>query len=210
MVADAQMEQIPKYQNIRFVNDSYRHNSLIATKHIYSPKVAEVSIKTTEWENVSQAQWNKRRFKSPKVDVKHISFKLGEASEIKIPIAIKELEEVFLKAKYILDLHDDWDDEGAFGYTIDSWKSGAEFLINFNKWLKDIFGGNLYLPKMYHGPKGTIDIIWQEKDFRLFINIDGLNNKGNFYSDTPNKQYTEGGFSLDNVAFNLFPLPFKY
>ncbi|WP_299124172.1 hypothetical protein [uncultured Tenacibaculum sp.] len=128
---------------------------------------------------------------------------------LKIPYAIRELESVFLEGKYILDLKDDWDDEGAIGYTEQSWESGASFIIDFYKWLLSVFSGDLYFPMMHHGPKGTIDIAWDEDDFRLFINLDFINNKGSFYSDTPNKQYSEGDFLLNDFKFKMIPFPLK-
>lgn len=166
------------------------------------------SRESNNWQTIKKVSWIKPPHE--RHSSQYYNLAINDTLILKIPVLNKELEHVFLEAKYILDLKEDWDDEGAVGYTQESWEAAANFLIGFNKWLKNIFSGGLYLPKIYHGPKGTIDIVWNENDFRLFLNIDYINTKGTFYSDTPKKQYSEGEFLLNDLKFQMLPLPLRY
>lgn len=158
------------------------------------------TIIKSSWENNRKANYLR-----PKTEI----LKLNEELEFELTSETFELKKVILDSKYILDLGDNWDDEGSIGYSSVSLKSSIKFLLDFNIWIKKLYDAKLYLPSINHGPKGSIDLIWMEDDFRLFINIDYFNNKGNFYSDSLN-QYCEGEFPLNNIKFNLLPLPIKY
>jgi len=122
---------------------------------------------------------------------------------------LEYLKPVLEKAKYILELSDNWDDEGAQGYTKQSLDAASDFLLNYYNWLNSKHTGEFYLPNMFHGPNGTIDLDWREDEIRLLINIDLNKNTGSFYADTPNNQSTEGTFKLNNINFNLIPTPVK-
>lgn len=199
MTADCPIEKVYKFQNR---DEHYGFKSTMSSrKH-------SLLLNEPDWQTIKKATWIKPKLESHATPYNTVV--INSTINLKIPVINKELENVFLEAKYILDLKDDWDDEGAIGYTQESWKSAANFVINFNKWLRGISSGSLHLPKMHHGPKGTIDIVWNEDNFRLFVNIDYDNNKGTFYSDTPKKQYSEGEFLLDDFKFQMLPFPFKY
>lgn len=204
MTTDTPTEKVYIYGNFRGNQATHNSDEQYSFKSTNLYKHPSVS----DWQTIKKATWIK-----PELDEQTSQYNtlvISSDISLKIPIANKELESVFVEGKYILDLKDDWDDEGAIGYTSESWKSAANFIINFNRWIKGIFSGSLHLPKMHHGPKGTIDVVWNEDNFRLFVNIDCINNKGTFYSDTPKKQFSEGEFLLNDFKFQLLPLPFKY
>ncbi|ESU22911.1 hypothetical protein FSS13T_25240 [Flavobacterium saliperosum S13] len=198
MTADVPVEKVYTLKN--------RDEQYSIKSTVFSPK--QSLWNEPDWQTIKKATWIKPQLETH--THQDITLAVNSTISLKIPFANKELESVFLEGKYILELKDDWDDEGAIGYTEQSWKSAADFIVNYNKWLRGIFSGSLHLPKMHHGPKGTIDVVWNEDNFRLFVNIDYYNNKGTFYSDTPKKQYSEGEFLLDDFKFQMLPLPFKY
>lgn len=194
----------------RFLSDNFKTINLIhynVNHHSFKSDIKNERLYSDNWQKLTKSTWKKKEIE---VDPQYNMLFINDDISLKIPTTNKELESVLIKGKYILDLKDNWDEEGSVGYTIESWKSAAKFIINFNRWIKGIFAGSLHLPKMHHGPKGTIDVVWHEDNFRLFVNIDYANNKGTFYSDSPNTQVAEGEFLLNDFKFNFFPLPFKY
>lgn len=204
MTTDNPRGKVYIYGNLKENQATHNSDEQYSFKSIIPSKHSSVS----DWQTIKKATWIK-----PELDEQTSqsnTLVINDDISLKIPTGNKELESVFIEGKYILDMKDDWDDEGAIGYTSESWRAAAHFIINFNRWLKGIFSGSLHLPKMHHGPKGTIDVIWNEDNFRLFINIDFNNKKGTFYSDTPKKQFSEGEFLLNDFKFQLLPLPFKY
>ncbi|CAM3390775.1 hypothetical protein [Zobellia roscoffensis] len=178
-----------------------------------SPKIILGSLfqesDINEWDQVLKAEWTEEVIR-PEIFVRKSKVLKINNIILHIPAGFEKLNQVFLQAKYILDLEEDWDDEGGNVYEEDVWKQSAEFLISYLKWIKNIYDGVLYMPKMYHGPNGSIDFVWDEEDFRFFLNINYIENKGSFFTDSTEKQYSEGEFLLDNVKFNLLPLPIKY
>lgn len=197
------IEKVSLVRNSKSNQQSENIDNKVGIKSIARNKALSYS----DWRAIKKVVWN-----SPETQIQtsqnHLLF-INDNITLNIPTSIRELENVFTEGKYILNLKDDWDDDGSVGYTQESWEAASHFIINFNKWVKGIFSGSLYLPKMSHGPKGTIDIIWQEDNFRLFVNVDFVNNKGTFYSDTPKKQFSEGEFQLDEIKFELLPIPLK-
>lgn len=123
---------------------------------------------------------------------------------------IPYLELAIIESKYILELKDDWDENGSIGYTSKNWTSAIQFTIDFYSWVSNFYSGKLLIPKIYHGPDGSFDIICRENDFRIFLNIDPLKNTGSFYSDRAKSQITEGNIpSLKDVDFQLITPPIQ-
>lgn len=204
MTTDVPVEKVFIYENFKTNQEASNSYSQYSFKSTLRNKTSSLS----DWQAIKKSTWIK-----PELEVQttqYHSLIINDNITLKIPTTNKELESILIEGKYILDLKDNWDDEGSVGYTIESWRAAAHFIINFNRWIKGIFSGSLHLPKMHHGPKGTIDVIWHEDNFRLFVNIDIINNKGTFYSDTPKKQFSEGEFLLNDFKFQLLPIPFKY
>jgi hypothetical protein len=126
------------------------------------------------------------------------------------PIVILPLELTFLfktmdKSQYILQLEDNWDDAGGEKYTEKTWVNAMSFLTRYAKNLFNDFNIIINSPKIYHGPNGSIDILWEPSAYRLVINIPKESNKAMFYADDYKDQITEGSFHLDNFNVSLMP-----
>ncbi len=126
------------------------------------------------------------------------------------PIAFLPLELSFLfktmdKSQYILELEDDWDDAGGEKYEETTWKNAMLFLTRYAKNLFNDFNIIINSPKIYHGPKGSIDILWEPSAYRLVINIPKEGDKAMFYADDYKDQITEGVFHLDGFNVSLIP-----
>jgi hypothetical protein len=126
------------------------------------------------------------------------------------PIVVLPSELVFLyktmdKSQYILQLEDDWDDEGGEKYEDQTWVNAMAFLSRYAQNLFNDFNIIINSPKIYHGSKGSIDILWKPSAYRLVINIPKDSNKAMFYADDYKDQITEGVFHLDNFNVSLIP-----
>lgn len=192
-------------ENVRYFHDTGIHSSnQVDIKSVFNNN-------TIIWEKpIEKSVWITNHNTSKKLDYKFIA--LNQDENIKLPISlIQQLELPILESLYIIGLNDNWDGENSKAYTIESLKAGLNFVIEFYVWLSKIYSGIFYSPKIYHGPNGSIDLVWRERDFRLFINIDFLNNTGSYYCDKSSGQSTEGIFpSLDNIDFHLIVPPIKF
>lgn len=117
------------------------------------------------------------------------------------------LEEAIEKSKYIYGLEDDWDENNSPGYTYENWEKAIVFLLSFSKWIRINLLKYMQVPKIYQGPNGSIDILWEDTEVKIFFNIDGHNSKGTFYSYYGDAQKSGGEFELKDFDFNTLPLP---
>ncbi len=108
-------------------------------------------------------------------------------------------------SKYMLDFKDNWDEEGSKKYEETVWVSAVGFLLNYAKTLFYDRAIEIKSPKIYHGPKGSIDIIWDGITSRMVINISKDGKEGMFYADNYKDQFIEGSFKTKQ--FNSFLLP---
>ena len=107
------------------------------------------------------------------------------------------------KSKYILDLEDDYDDEGAESYSKEIWEKSTQFLISNAKNIYKQESKIIDVPSIFHGPDGSIDILWQKEDYRLLINID-KNEIVSFYGDYYREaKKIKGEEKLDQVKSNF-------
>ena len=126
------------------------------------------------------------------------------------PLVVLSSELTFLfktmnKSQYILQLEDDWDDAGSEKYQDQTWINAMSFLARYAQNLFNDFNIIINSPKIYHGPKGSIDILWEPSAYRLVINIPKDGNKAMFYADDYKDQITEGIFNLANFNVSLIP-----
>lgn len=80
------------------------------------------------------------------------------------------------EAEYILDLEDDWDDEGAVSISIDTFDKAINFIKEYSISLLENHKLILVAPTISPVGNGSIDVLWQTQDNSLLVNI----NNGNF------------------------------
>ena len=122
-----------------------------------------------------------------------------------LPHELTYLTDSIENSKSILLLEDDWDTEGSLQYSQSTWISAIKFLVDYATTLFFDFNIKIEIPKIYEGPKSSIDMIWETSTYRLVVNIEKEGINGMFYADNYKDQKTEGTFSLKN--FNKFLLP---
>lgn len=126
---------------------------------------------------------------------------------VTVPTELSPLFNEIIKSKYILNLGNDWDDEGSIGYKKETWIEAIKFTVKYALWVKDQFGQIIFTPNIYHGRNGGIDILWDNEGFRMLIRIDCAAIEAVFYSENKKGQTTEGNFSINDVNFFMIPAP---
>lgn len=125
-------------------------------------------------------------------DIRKLVFKQGR---------IDGLAAEILRSRYILKLEDNWDDEGSRGYKETTLKRATTYLRRHALWLKENFDILIDVPKVTHGPDGSIDIYWEKGNYRLLLNIpEDEEGKATFYGEDSNGLTLEG--ELDTNVYN--------
>lgn len=124
------------------------------------------------------------------------------------PTNLSYLVDSIKKSEYIIELKEDWDDNNSIGYKYETWKSSIKFLMGFAVAIYERVNIQIDIPKIYHGPNGSIDILWEYPKYTLLINIAPLGTKGEFYCDNSNGTQTiKGEFPVVSFDSNLLPIP---
>lgn len=120
------------------------------------------------------------------------------------------LQESFKKSEYIINLEDDWDDEGSPKYNIQTWFSALKFVNEYANILLLNFNKKIVPPKIYHGPGGSIDILFETKNYTLLINILSEGLSAAYFGKDNNNNTIKGTMNLNNINKALIPLAFIF
>lgn len=118
---------------------------------------------------------------------------------ISIPAVLHRFGDAIKSSRSILDLEDDWDDEGAKGYQRSTWLRAITFLVEASEWSWEVLGEVVPTPKINPGPDGSIDLDWSLPGRELLINIpENGDQPAGFYGDDGNLgSPIEGKFNAD-------------
>jgi hypothetical protein len=137
-----------------------------------------------------------------------IYFELNNTISLAIPKRLESLIIELEHSKYILNLKKGWDGEEAEPYKPEVLKNSIVFLCRYLMSFLENNRQKLYLPKIYHGPNGSIDLLWNSDNFSLLINIDNTGNTAQFSGeifDKENYQSSEGNFNINCRTFDFLP-----
>ena len=81
------------------------------------------------------------------------------------------LADAIRAAGYILDLADDWDEEGSSRFSAATWERATNFVKQIALSYRQSAGIWIDPPRILPGPKGSIDIHWKTSKRELLINI---------------------------------------
>lgn len=96
----------------------------------------------------------------------------------------KSIQEEIASSRSILDLEDDWDDQGSPRYSEDTWRRACDFLLRQANFARANLGCELPVPKILPGPGASIDLHWKLPDFELLVNIPAdATQPATFYGD---------------------------
>ena len=125
-----------------------------------------------------------------------------------LPDTLLSLQKSIEKSKYILDLQANWDGENAEVYTEDVWIKAVSFLCEFSIDIYNTFGKTPITPAIYHGPEGSIDILWKTDDLNLLLNIPKDDQPATFSGENSLGQEYEGSLNTNNYSLSFLPHPF--
>ena len=83
----------------------------------------------------------------------------------------------------MLEFEDNWDEEGSISYSRDTWTAATRFVVKLYNWAKTSHNTQIPAPKIYHGPDGSIDILWKNTRARLLVNIPPNTDIATYYGD---------------------------
>jgi hypothetical protein len=88
-----------------------------------------------------------------------------------LPYELRYLRNIVEKSRWMLDLQDDWDDEGSPAYSESTWRRAVTFLLKNALALWQEQQVLITKPAIHNGPEGSIDIHWGSDNRKLLINI---------------------------------------
>ena len=91
--------------------------------------------------------------------------------DVVLPRALKQFAATLEESAYLLELEDDWDDEGGTAVDFDTWKRTVEFLAGYANHLYKYQGFVLDPPEIEPGPGTSIDLTWRGESYRLLVNV---------------------------------------
>ena len=81
------------------------------------------------------------------------------------------LSEAIESSRSILDLPDNWDEEGSSAYAEDTWKRATSFVEECAIGYRGASGVWVDPPKITPGPDGSIDVRWKSSTRSVLINF---------------------------------------
>jgi hypothetical protein len=107
------------------------------------------------------------------------------------------VKELIQSSKWILDLKDDWDNEGSEGYSVETWERAIELLWRMSDLLEEeSFRNPIPMPKINPANKGSIDLFWELNDCTLLINIPHKTEElATYYGEHKKKETISGKFA---------------
>jgi hypothetical protein len=189
----------------------YSKRTRISSQSLFLSKSQQQNIRIPEgWKTIQQTDSiSVSRVRSQFVESKK-HFELTKTISLAIPSKLEGLMSELEHSKYILKLKRGWDGESADSYNPETLKSAITFLCRYLMWSIDNHKAKLCIPKIYHGPDGSIDLLWSNEIFSLLINIDNTGNNGQFSGEIfeiGNQQSSEGNFNVNSRTFEFLPAP---
>ena len=111
------------------------------------------------------------------------------------------LEDAIQLSRNILNLNDDWDEEGSKGYAKDTWDRTVAWVKKSTQAFRNQRGFWVDPPRILPGPEGSIDIHWKTSKRELLINVpENLQEPADYYGCGEPKDTVKGKFdtSLSN------------
>lgn len=141
---------------------------------------------------------------------KEISYNFNDIFSLKIPSELRYLENVYKKSEYIIKLEDDWNDDGASKYDFEVWKKALNFVNDYAITILLDFNKKIETPKIYHGPKGSIDILIENNKYSLLINVIDQSEKAVYFGKDNHGNISKGEINTSKINGALVPIAFNF
>lgn len=92
---------------------------------------------------------------------------------MKLNSTMIRFSKVISEATYLLSLEDDWDGEGAVGYSENTWNLAMDFLHNYYKYIENLNSNfKLRVPTaICPDINGAIGIMWDTEEYDYLVSI---------------------------------------
>jgi hypothetical protein len=110
-----------------------------------------------------------------------------------VPAEFEPLRLAIEQSRYMLDLPDNWDEEGSPGYREDVWNRAVTLLLETSLAYWRTNRAAPPFPRLGKGPLGSIDLHWRTDSRELLVNIPA----------SPDSPLSFFGDGLDNKAIQL-------
>jgi hypothetical protein len=148
---------------------------------------------------------DKKRYSTKLTIEKNIVSYSPEVFDRKLPTAFPFLVNLLNRSKKILDLKENWDDNGSEIILESTLASACSFLLEYAEAINKKYGYTIDEPKIYPNAYGSIDIYWDMDSYEFLVNIEKGGISATYYADNKQIQKTEGVFNPHGFDINLLP-----
>ena len=112
-----------------------------------------------------------------------------------------ELDAAVNESRSMLGLGEDWDGQGAEGYSESTWQRAIDVLYRFHDWKWSHLGKTAEVPVIGPGPNGSIDLHWKSQWIELLVNVPkDTDAPAEFYGDDYGKFSIKGTFDTGETV----------
>lgn len=127
-----------------------------------------------------------------KTDIEYINI-LDE--KINISDNLKHIKDCIENSKWITELEENWDSEGAKKIEPIVWKNAMKFLISSSSYIFTHFDIKIFSPSILPCSDGSLDISFDNNSIRLLINFKNqYNGLASYYGDNYDYNNIKGDF----------------
>lgn len=143
-----------------------------------------------DWLAINRQAWIKE---SPQEFAAHRWEEPSDGDRDTYEECIVAIEGAINASRKILELEDDWDNEGSVGYDRETWERATTFLRSLTRLAFDLFGMPLTFPAISPADDGSIDLYWDQGDCGLLVNFPADPNADATYFGRDENGFTTGG-----------------
>lgn len=118
---------------------------------------------------------------------------------------ISPIEATIEASRYILDIGENWDEEGSPGYAEVTWRRATQFVRDITIQFVTKHKTRIDPPKITPGPEGSIDVRWKADKRTLLVNFPANENEPADFFGSDKEQDTVKG-TLDLTSQNQWLL----
>ncbi len=116
-----------------------------------------------------------------------------------VPPELTPLAQALDQSAELLELEDDWDEQGSPGYQESTLERAKHFVWTNTLRLWETLDLSIDVPRILPGPDGSIDVHWKHGQRQLFLNVPADDDKpATYYGDDRSLNVVKG--SLDTSA----------
>lgn len=110
-----------------------------------------------------------------------------------LPPALQHIRRAIEDARSLLDLENDWDEDGAVAIDAKTWRRAAILLTECARRVWDRYQRSIVAPDITPVPDGSIDLDWHLTDYELLVNIPSdPNGTVGYYGNNRGRNVVEG------------------